>query len=201
MKDFKIGKRLYRSTALLEFKAIFLLIATWVLVNLYFKTYSDPDFIAKGYDSFEDVIEFHSIYPAQALGFFIGTLIPTLYYSFFRGIVFFEKGMVINRGIPFFNQSLKYCDIDSFRIVHPRFLISIKRKETEEETLFTIRDLDRVVAIFDQHGIEADLGAAPDEAKKTVSRKLIWGFIIFGTVVSILQYTGIMIEINRYLFR
>jgi len=88
MKDFKIGKKLYRSTALIEFKIIFLSIATWVLVNLYFKTYSDPDFIENGYSTFDDVVQFHIIYPAQFVGFIIGTLIPTLYYSFIRGIVF-----------------------------------------------------------------------------------------------------------------
>jgi hypothetical protein len=201
MKDFKIGKKLYRSTALIEFKIIFLSIASWVLINLYFKTYSDPDFIAGGYNSFDDVVQFHMIYPAQFIGFIIGTLIPTLYYSFIRGIVFFETGVVINRGVPFFNQSVNYSDIESFKIVHPRFLISIKRKDIHEETLFTIRDVDRVVAIFDQHAIQADLGAVVDESRRSVSRKLILSFIIFGTVVSILQYTGVMIEINRYLFR
>jgi hypothetical protein len=201
MKDFKIGKKLYRSTALIEFKIIFLSIATWVLVNLYFKTYSDPDFIENGYSTFDDVVQFHIIYPAQFIGFIIGTLIPTLYYSFIRGIFFFETGVVINRGVPFFNQSVKYSEIESFKIIHPRFLISIKRKDVDEELLFTIRDVDRVVAIFDQHAIKADLGAIVDESRKSVSRKLILSFILFGTVVSILQYTGIMIEINRYLFR
>lgn len=201
MKDFKIGKRLYRSTALPHFKLVFILIAVWVFINLYFKTFSDPDFIARGGIELKDVFQFHYVYPTQFIGFFFGTLIPAIYYAFFRGIVFFEDGIVINRGIPFFNHCVKYSDIESFKVIHPKYLMSVKRKDVGEELLFTIKEIDRAIAIFDQHNIKGDLGTSDLAKSITVSRKAVIISVIFGVIVSILQYTGIMIEINRYLFR
>jgi hypothetical protein len=201
MKDFKIGKKLYRSTALLQFKLVFIAIALWVLVNLYFKTYSDPDFLAKGAGSFRDVIDFHMVYPVQVIGYILGTLIPALYYAFFRGIVFFEKGLVVNKGLPFLNNSIRYDDVESFRIVHPKYLMSLKRKDTSDEVLFTLRDMDRVIAIFDQQGITAHLGEAREVHTFTLSKKIVVFSLLFGVLVSVLQYTGVIIDINRYFFR
>jgi hypothetical protein len=201
MKDFNIGKKLYRSTALNQFKFVFMTIALWVLVNLYFKTYSDPDFLSKNFTSFEDVFTFHKIYPVQLIGYLLGTLIPALYYAFFRGIVFFEKGLVINKGLPFLNHSISYENIESFKIIHPKYLMSLKRKDTSDEVLFTLRDIDRVIAIFDQQGISGHLGEGEQLKSFTLSKKIVIFSLVFGAMVSILQYTGIMIEINRYFFR
>ena len=201
MKDFHIGKKLYRSTSLIQFKIVFILIAVWVLLNLYFKTYSDPDFLAKGWTSFDDVLTFHKVYPVQVIGYLLGTLIPAFYYAFFRGIVFFEKGLVINKGLPFLNHSIDYDNIESFKVIHPKFLMSLKRKDTGEEILFTLRDIDRVIAIFDQQGIDGQLHDGTSFEGFTLNKKIVLISIIFGTIVSILQYTGVMIEINRYFFR
>ena len=201
MKDFKIGKKLYRSTALPQFKVVFILIALWVFINLYFKTFSDPDFISRGGLELKDIIDFHSLYPVQFIGFVIGTLIPALYYAFFRGIVFFEDGVVINRGLPFFNHCIKYSNIESFKVIHPKYLMSLKREDIDEELLFTIRDIDRVIAILDQHSIKGDLGTRDLAQSITISKKVVIYSVIFGIIVSALQYTGVMIEINRYLFR
>jgi hypothetical protein len=201
MKDFKIGKKLYRSTALAHFKVVFILIAVWVFINLYFKTFSDPDFITRGGLELKDVFEFHFAYPVQFIGFLFGTLIPALYYAFFRGIVFFEEGAVINRGLPFFNHCVKYSNVESFKVIHPKYLMSLKRKDVGEELLFTVRDIDRVIAILDQHNIKGDLGSSDLAKSITISKKVVIYSIIFGVVVSALQYSGIMIELNRYLFR
>jgi hypothetical protein len=201
MKDFKIGKKLYRSTALFQFKLVFIAIALWVLINLYFKTYSDPDFLARGGGLFKDVVDFHLTYPVQIIGYILGTLLPALYYAFLRGIVFFERGLVINKGLPFLNHSISYDDIESFRIVHPKYLMSLKRKDTSDEVLFTLRDMDRVIAIFDQQAITAYLGESQLVQTYTLSRRIAIVSILFGAIVSILQYTGIMIDINRYFFR
>ena len=80
MKDFKIGKKLYRSTALTHFKFVFILIAIWVFTNLYFKTFSDPDFIARGGLEFKDILQFHYVYPAQFIGFLLGTFVPVIHH-------------------------------------------------------------------------------------------------------------------------
>ncbi len=201
MKNFNIGKKLYRSSALFQFKLVFLLIALWVLANLYFKTFSDPDFIAHGWSSMADVVKFHIMYPVQVLGYALGTLTPAIYFAFFRDIVFFEKGFVVNKGLPFFNQSIKYIDIETFKIIHPKYLMSVKRKSLDEEILFTVKDIDRVVAIFDQQGIHGDLGKPIDPNSKSFNRKIAMFAIGFGIVWSILQYSGAIIEINRYFFR
>lgn len=201
MKDYDIGKRLYRSSALIQFKLIFMLIAFWVLVNLYLKTFSDPDFMVKEGKTFIDVLLFHKMYPTQIIGYFIGTFCPSVYYAFFRSITFFEKGFVINKGIPFVNQSIKYENILSFKIIHPKYLMSIKRKDVGEEVLFTIGSIDRVIAIFDQQGIEGNLGKSPSIGTFSANKKMIIAFIICGVILSILQYTGIIIDINRYFFR
>lgn len=201
MRDFKIGKKLYCSTALKQFKVIFILIAIWIFMNLYFKTFSDPDFIEMGDTSLKGVINFHLHYPVQVIGFLFGTLLPAFYYAFIRGISFFEEGMVINRGLPFLNHCVRYKDITSFKIIHAKYLMSLKRKDIDEELLFTIQDIDRAVAIFDQHGIKGDLKSQFDEKNISINKKAIMYFLIFGVLVSVIQYSGLMIAINRYLFR
>lgn len=201
MKEFEIGKKLYRSTALKQFKLAFILIATWVFTNLYFKTYSDPDFIQIGNLTFRGVVSFHLQFPVQVIGFLLGTLFPAIYYAFIRGILFFEDGMVINRGLPFLNHCVMYKDIESFKIIHAKYLMSIKRKDVDEELLFTIRDIDRVISIFDQHGIKGELKSQFDEKSLSINKRTILLFLVFGAIVSAMQYTGLMIAINRYLFR
>lgn len=201
MKDFDIGKKLYRSTALKHFKVAFILIGLWILINLYYKTFSDPDFLALGDLTFNGVLKFHAQFPVQIIGYFLGTFLPALYYAFIRGIVFFEDGIVINRGLPFLNHCVKYKDIESFKIVHAKYLMSLKRKDVDEELLFTICDIDRAVAIFDQHGIQGDLKSQFEQSSLSINKKAILYFLIFGVIVSVIQYTGLMIEINRLLFR
>lgn len=201
MKDFHIGKKLYRSTALGHFKLAFMLIAVWVFFNLYYKTYSDPDFLALADLSLQGVIKFHLKYPVQVIGFLLGTFFPAIYYAFVRGIIFYEDGMVINRGLPFVNHCVKYKDIECFKIIHSKYLMSLKRKDVQEELLFTIRDIDRVIAIFDQHGIQGELKSQFDEKNLSINKKSIILFLLFGIIVSALQYSGIIISINRYLFR
>jgi flagellar biosynthesis protein FliQ len=67
--------------------------------------------------------------------------------------------------------------------------------------LFTIKDIDRVIAILDQHNIKGNLGTSDLAESVTISKKIVIYSLIFGIIVSALQYTGVMIEINRYLFR
>lgn len=201
MKDFHIGKKLYRSTALPQFKIAFILIAAWVFTNLYFKTFSDPDFLGGGDTTFKAVVNFHVQYPVQVIGFFFMTLMPAVYYAFLRGIYFFEEGMVINRGLPFLNHCVKYNDIESFKIIHAKYLMSLKRKDVEEELLFSIREIDRVIAIFDQHGIQGDLKSQFDENSLSINKRTVIFFLVFGVVVSAMQYSGFIISINRWLFR
>ena len=106
-----LGKRLYKSTALKEFKLVYMGIAALLLVNLVLQTYSNTLFVENFAKSFSGVVDFHLKYPEDFLIYCFTILFPAIYYSFIRGIVFYEKGMTINRGFPFFNRSFLYSNI------------------------------------------------------------------------------------------
>lgn len=177
-----LGKKLYKSTALKEFKLLYLNIAALLLLNLTLQT--------PGEFSFKNVVNFHIQYPEDFLVYCATILFPAIYYSFIRGIVFCENGMIINRGLPFFNRSLPYKSVSKYKIIHPKFLMGIKRSDIEEEFVFTIRDIDRAVAILDQHNIPGDLGKETLERTMTVNKKLVIIFIAFGVVMFFIQYFG-----------
>jgi hypothetical protein len=191
------GKRLYKSSALKQFMWIYISIALLLLLNLTLQTMSDPLFVKSFKNTFSDVVSFHVKYPQDFLTYILTIFIPAIYYSFIRGIVFYEQGMRINRGFPFFNRSLAYKDIEQYKVIHPKFLMGVKRKDIGEEFIFTVKDVDRVIAIFDQHNIKGELG---DEAfKKTLSvnKKLVIFFISFSILMFFIQYFGVVGKIFR----
>lgn len=169
--------------------------------NLYLQTFIDPDFLKSFDQSFIGVMKFHWHYPEQVISLILSTLVPTVYYAFLRNISFYEKGIMINRGLPFMNHIVEYNDIESYKIVHHKYLMSVKRKSLKEELLFTIRDIDRAVAILDQHNIQGDLSKAEFNGVMTTSKKLIIFYISFFVIVTILQFSGFFIMINQWLFR
>lgn len=185
-----LGKKLYKSTALKEFKLLYLNIALLLLINLILRTLSDPFFEGQFAKSFMGVVNFHIQYPEDFLIWCFTILFPAIYYAFIRGIVFCENGMIINRGLPFFNRSVPYKNISKYKIIHPKYLMGVKRSDIEEEFVFTIRDIDRVIAILDQHNIPGDLGKETLEKTMTVNKKLVIIFVVFGIVMFTVQYFG-----------
>ena len=196
-----LGKKLYKSKALMPFKVLFLSICIMLFINLYIQTYIDPDFLKNFEHSFWGVMNFHVAYPEQVISLILSTLIPTIYYAFIRGICFYEKGVLVNRGLPFMNHVIAYDDIQSYKIVHHKYLMSFMRKSLREELLFTVQDIDRAVAILDQHNIKGDLSNAEFHGGMTTSKKLIIFYIVFFIVVTILQFSGFFIYVNQWLFR
>ena len=197
----ELGKRLYRSKALTPFKILFLSVCGMLFFNLYLQTFIDPDFLEKFDHDFMGVVSFHLFYPEQLISLFLSTFIPTIYYAFVRGIYFYENGIIANKGLPFMNHIIPYNDIESYKIMHHKYLMSVKRKSFNDELLFTIQDIDRAVAIFDQHNIQGDLSKAEFRGTMTTSKKLIIFYIVFFIVVTILQFSGFFIAINQWLFR
>tara|TARA_B100000212_G_scaffold341655_1_gene325490 strand:+ start:1349 stop:1936 length:588 start_codon:yes stop_codon:yes gene_type:complete len=185
-----LGKRLYKSTALKEFKLVYMGIAALLLVNLVLQTYSNTLFVENFAKSFSGVVDFHLKYPEDFLIYCFTILFPAIYYSFIRGIVFYEKGMTINRGFPFFNRSFLYSNISKYKIIHPKYLMGVKRSDIDEEFVFTIRNIDRVVAILDQQNISGSLGKEKLEKTMTVNKKLVIFFALFGTVLFVIQHFG-----------
>lgn len=191
-----LGKKLYQSTAMPSIKIMAVIISVVLLLNLYFQTFSDPVFIKTGSYSFTDIIDFHLKYPEEFIIYLCTIFIPSLYYGFIRGVRFYENGIVINRGLPFFNMNIPYSLITNFEVVNQKHFMSITRKDTEDEYMFTVNNIDRVLAILDQNNIKGDLGAVAKE-DQTAHKKLILFFIVFGVVISLLQYSGFI----RQLFR
>ena len=185
-----LGKRLYKSTALKEFKLVYMGISALLLVILVLQTYSNTLFVENFAKSFSGVVDFHLKYPEDFLIYCFTILFPAIYYSFIRGIVFYEKGMTINRGFPFFNRSFLYSNISKYKIIHPKYLMGVKRSDIDEEFVFTIRNIDRVVAILDQQNISGSLGKEKLEKTMTVNKKLVIFFALFGTLLFVIQHFG-----------
>ena len=185
-----LGKKLYKSSALKEFKLIYLGIASVLLVNLGLQTLGDAYFLEHFEPNFSGVVAFHLRYPEDFLIYLFTILFPAIYYSFIRGILFCENGMVINRGLPFFNRSVLYRNISEYKVIHPKFLMAVKRSDIDEEFVFTIRNIDRVIAILDQRGIKGRLGKEALAKTMTVNKKLLLVFIGFGLVLFVVQHLG-----------
>ncbi len=191
-----LGKKIYRSSSLGSIKVVVLSIFFILLFNAYFQTYSDPTFREMGHINFRGVINFHFKYPHELILFILTVLIPCFYYTFVRATLFFEKGVVINRGLPFFRMILKYDQINYYEIIHPKSLVSVRVKETEDDYMFSVKDMDRVLAIFDQNNIKGDLGQKA-RVDKSSHLKLAMIIILIGILISIIQYLGLV----RVIFR
>lgn len=192
MKDFKLGKKLYKSRALPSARLFLLSVCAGLLVNLYYSTLSDPSFIEKGRYGLRAVWRFHLMYPEELISFILFVIAPSLYYGLIRGITFFEKGIVINRGLPFFNHCVHYENIKEYRMVNPKYLMSVIRKDTEDEILFTICDPDRAVAIMDQQEITGKLGGEAYVTTMSAHKKFFIFVIFFGMLVFLIQHFGVM---------
>lgn len=191
-----LGRKLYHSTSMPSIKVMAVLIASVLLLNLFFQTLSDPTFIKEGKGSFEEIFNFHLFYPEEFIIYLFTILFPAIYYGFIRGVSFYENGVVINRGLPFFSLTINYDSIKKYEIINRKYFMSITSKETEDDYMFTINDMDRVLAILDQHHISGDLGkkATSDQA---AHKKLVLFFIIVGILVSLLQYSGLIGQLFR----
>ncbi len=191
-----LGKKLYQSRAMPIIKLVAVLIAVILLLNLYFQTYSDPIFIKTGQEGIGAVFKFHFKYPQEFFVYLLAVLFPAIYYGFIRGVRFFENALVINRGLPFFNMAIAYEKIAKYEIISQKHLLAIRRKDTEDDYMFTVNRVDRVVAILDQHSIPGELGT---EARidKSARRKLAVIFIGVGILMALIQYSGFVRQFLR----
>ncbi|MAX66239.1 MAG: hypothetical protein CME66_04825 [Halobacteriovoraceae bacterium] len=191
-----LGKKLYKSKAMVSVQFVIDFIACILFLNLYFQTFKDPLFIKHFTPQFNDVLDFHLMYPQNLIVYLMAVLTPAIYYGHIRGVVLYEKGIVINRGLPFFNMAIPYSMIEKYEVIYKKYFISIKRKDTQDEYMFTVRNIDRAVAIFDQQGIKGDLGHA-SAGHINSHKKLIFIFFVLGVLISLVQYSGFVGEIFR----
>lgn len=193
MKDYGLGKRLYKSSAIPSAKLFIVLIIIGLFINLIIKTYSNPLFLQKSSFNNFTVMDFNLMYPEQLLIYLIFVLFPGIYYGFIRGIYFFEKGIIINRGLPFLNYVILYKNIQSYKIKNPKYLMSVTKTDTSSEIIFTICKSDRAVAILDQHGIKGIL-AKEKLNEMSANKKLFFYTIVFGIIIYFIQQFDLILK-------
>src|SRR5690606_10778287 len=86
------------------------------LFNLYAQPVNDPNFVKWNDKSLIGIIKFHWFYPEEFVSFLVTVFLPAVYYGLIRSIRFFENGIIINRGLPFFNRVIFYTQIKSYKI-------------------------------------------------------------------------------------
>lgn len=184
-----LGKRLYHSTTTPTIKLMSIVVCFVTLLNVYFQTYNDPLFLKMKIDGFSSVWNFHLMYPEELIIFISSILFPAIYYGFIRGVSFFEEAIVINKGLPFFNMRIPYNEIEKFEIIHSKHFVSVRRSKTEDDYMFTVNNVDRVLAILDQRGIKGELKEAMT-MDRAAHKKLVFFFFIVGAMMLLVQHSG-----------
>lgn len=188
-----LGKKLYSTSMLNVFRLIILGIVIFFINDLILDTYTYDKFQVDGRFKIIDVIQYHYKYPREFITFVILILAPAFYYTLIRGVRFYEKGFVFNRGLPFMNKVILYSDIKTYKLLHPKHIISI---HTTKGEVYLIADnsLDRAVAILDQHEIQGDLGR--DDYTKLIHKfkKFIFLILSFTFLVFVLKKIGIFAQ-------
>lgn len=192
-----LGKRIYTSRMLWPLRLLVLGVFLFLLVNLFLQTSNDPNYTKWSDNSFVGILRFHLFYPEELLMFVATVFVPAFYYGMVRSIRFFENGIIINRGLPFFNREIFYSQIKSYKIVHPKYLISIVRSDMEDEILLSVSNMQRAIAIFDNHSIPGDLGNKEFKESFSVNKKFVLYVLIFAIIVFFFQYFGLA----RYILR
>ena len=192
-----LGKRVYKTKSTRTIKSLALVSIVVLISNLYLQTFHDPTFLKHFNGTFSDVWRFHIRYPYDLLSYLFFILGPSIYYGFIRGNKFYENGVVLNRGLPWYNRVVPYSDIKSFEVIHATLMVAIKLKHSEKKYVFGVSDVDRVLSIFDKNNVSGDL-EDQDTIKLTINSMIMIFFLLMGFSVAIGQ-TGL--NLSRYLFR
>jgi hypothetical protein len=186
-----LGKKIYKTSMLNTFRLVILGILIFFVNDFILETYTYEKFQADGQFKILDVIKYHYRYPVEFISFVFLIIFPALYYSFIRGVRFYEKGFIFNRGLPFMNKTILYSDVKIYKLLHPNQIVSI---HTNNGDTFLIADnsLERVIAILDQHNIQGDL-ARDDYAKLITNvKKFILVVLSFTLFVFLLKKIGLL---------
>lgn len=181
-----LGKKLYKTSMLNTFRLAILAIVVFFFNGFYLETFTYENFQLERKFKILDVIDYHYRYPNEFITFFLLVIIPAVYYGFIRGVRFHEKGFVYNRGLPFFNKAINYEEIKNYKLLHPKKAISI---HSQKGDVFVVADnnVERVIAILDQHNIKGDL--AQDDYVKLISnyKKFMLMVIVFTVFVFVFK--------------
>jgi hypothetical protein len=185
-----LGKKLYKTSMLNEFRLGILALVVFFFNDFYLDTFTYEKFQAGGRFKILDVINYHYYYPHEFITFFCLIIIPAVYYGIIRGVGFYEKGFIFNRGLPFFNKAILYSEIKTYKLLHPKKAISIHSTKGD---VFVIADntVERVIAILDQHNIQGDL--AQDDYVRLITnyKKFLMMVIGFTVFVFVMKRIGL----------
>lgn len=197
MNDNELGKKLYKSSTLWSVKLFMVLVALVLLFGLINSTYSDPEYLKRFALKNISLFDFHYMYPEQIITYFIIVVLPMIYYGLIRGITFYEKGILINRGLPFLNYTLKYEDISYYKIMKSNYLMSVCKKDSKKEIVFTISNSDRAVAIMDQNGIKAKFTSDNLLNEMSSHKRLVISVTGLSIIVYLIQHYGLVSMLFR----
>ena len=176
-----LGKKLYKTSMLNLFRLGIFALVIFFFNDFYLDTFTYEKFQADGRFKILDVIDYHYRYPHEFIVFCCLIISPAVYYGVIRGVGFYERGFIYNKGLPFFNKAILYNDVKTYKLLHPKKAISI---HSQKGDVFVIADnsVERVIAILDQHNIKGDL--AQDDYVRLISNykkflMMVMGFTIF----------------------
>jgi hypothetical protein len=186
----KYGKKLYKTSMLNSFRLFLFAVVLFFFHDFYLETYSEQKFIERADFTLMGVMKFYYAYPHEVIVLCLIVFLPAIYYGFFRGVSFFEKGILYNKGIPFLNVFIPYEKIKSYKLLYPDMIVSLKL-ETGEMYLIADNNLKRVIALIDQHEIPGNF--AQDEYLTLIKnfKKYILVITVFTYALIIVRKFGI----------
>ena len=150
------GKKIYRTSMIAPLRLVGLALVLFFYHDLYLGTFQEEKFLAAGAFKFMDVVRFHLKYPTEFFWLTALAIPPFIYYSFIRGVRFFEKGYVFNKGLPFLNSWHAFEEVKNYKLLAPKSTLALFT-ESGEIHLVVDGSIERVIAILDQHGVKGDL--------------------------------------------
>jgi hypothetical protein len=187
------GKLIYRTAMIAPFRLVLLGLVLFFYHDLYLGTFQIELFLKAGKLSWWDVIQFHLKYPTE---FFLlsGLVIPpVVYYGLIRGVRFYEKGYLFNRGLPFLNSWFNYEQASHYKLLAPKSIIAIFSNSGEIH-LVADGNIERVIATLDQHGVKGDLAQEAQIRLIQNVKKFLYVVLFFTMVI----YTALKIGLFRF---
>ena len=182
------GKKVYRTSMLGSFRFIMLILAFSFYRDFYLETFQEPKFLEKGLFGFWDVVQYHWHYPVEIITLSILVLMPIIYYGLVRGVRFYEKGYLFNKGLPFVNVWVPYAEVKQYKLLLPRSILAMFTHAGDVH-LVADGNIERVIALLDQHNVPGDL--AQDAYVRLLTN-------IRNFFLVVLTFTGVLFLVKQF---
>lgn len=184
------GKRIYRTSMIAPFRLVLLGLVLFFYHGLYQETFHIERFVREGRFGFSDVLAFHLKYPSEFIWLTAILMPAVIYYGFIRGVRFFERGYLFNRGVPFLNSWFSFEDVSHYKLLAPKNIIALFSKFGEIH-LISDGNIERVIAILDQHGVKGDLAQEAQVKLVENVKKYIYVVMTFTFVLYVALKLGL----------